>query len=503
MVYDILAAQHMYGANWEHNSGNNIYTFDPTEEVRKTIWDGGGQDTFDFSSFALDLAVDLTPGSYSDAPIPGWDAAQNIGIAFEAFIESVIGGSGNDDLSGNSVDNTLAGGAGNDTLAGGGGSDTFSFSGLFGADTISDFSVGEDAVALLGSDGRDLKGISNLLNIETTPDGDARITADISDEGISGSITLLGITADAAEGIFATLGETIIGTSAGDILNGTSGADLIEAKAGDDTVEGSQGDDKIDGGTGRDTVIYSGNQTSYTLTLGPTSASLTDRRTDGSGTDTLIDMEFLDFDTDLLGGPFDLTTFGGTAELSAPEFESFIELYIAYFNRAPDAIGLNFWGTAFATGTTLEDMASLFIDQDETRAAYPAGTSNEDFATTVYDNVLGRTPDAVGFNFWVAHLDSGNVSRDQFILEVLRGVKPGTSDKTYLDNKIDLGAHFAVHKGMSDADHAATAIDLFDTAGMDTALAAIDGYYAEAQDPDTGEFLMPVIGVLDDPFHTA
>lgn len=503
MVYDILAAQHMYGANWEHNAGNNIYTFDPTEEVRKTIWDGGGQDTFDFSNFALDLAVDLTPGSYSDVPVPGWDATQNIGIAFEAFIETVIGGSGNDDLSGNSVGNTLAGGAGNDTLAGGGGSDTFSFSGLFGADTISDFSVGEDSVALLGSDGLELKGISNLLNIKTTPDGDARIIADISDEGISGSITLLGVTADAAEGIFATLGETIIGTSAGDILNGSSGADLIESKAGDDTVEGSKGDDKIDGGTGRDTVIYSGNQTSYTLTLGPTSTSLTDRRTDGSGTDTLIDMEFLDFDTDLLGGPFDLTTFGGTDELSAPEFESFIELYIAYFNRAPDAVGLNFWGTAFATGTTLEDMATLFIDQDETLAAYPAGTTNEEFANTVYGNVLGRTPDAAGFDFWVGQLDSDNVSRDQFILEVLRGVKDGTPDRGYLDDKVDLGAYFAVHKGMSNTENAASAIDLFDAAGVDAAVAAIDGYYADAQDSDTGEFLMPVVGVLDDPFHLA
>ncbi|WP_129590299.1 M10 family metallopeptidase C-terminal domain-containing protein, partial [Roseovarius nitratireducens] len=377
MVYDILAAQHSYGANWDHNSGDNVYTFDSTEAVQKTIWDGGGQDTFDFSNFALDISVNLTPGSYSDVPTPGWNGSQNIGIAFEAFIETVIGGSGNDDLSGNSVANTLTGGAGNDTLAGGGGSDTFSFSGFFGDDIISDFGVGENFLELLGSDGLELKGTGSLLDIETTSGGDARVVVNVSDEGLSGSITLIGVTPDAAESIFSTLGEVIDGTSAGDILNGTTGSDLIEAYAGDDTIVGSQGNDKLDGGTGHDTVTYSGNQASYSLTLSPTSTSLTDRRLDGNGTDELVDIEMLDFETNSFGSSYDLTTFGGTAGLSEPEFESLIEIYIAYFNRAPDAVGLNFWGTAFANGTTLEDMATLFIDQDETLAAYPTGTSNE------------------------------------------------------------------------------------------------------------------------------
>lgn len=72
----------------------------------------------------------------------------------------------------------------------------------------------------------------------------------------------------------------------------------------------------------------------------------------------------------------------------ASDFESFIKLYIAYFNRSPDAVGLNFWGTAFANGTTLEQMATLFVDLDETRATYPDSTSNTDFVTAVYDNVV-------------------------------------------------------------------------------------------------------------------
>ncbi len=295
--------------------------------------------------------------------------------------------------------------------------------------------------------------------------------------------------------------DDLSGNAGSDVIDGRDGNDMIKGGGANDIVTGGSGNDVLNGEAGVDTAVYSGAQNSHTLTLGATSTTLEDRRADGDGTDTLIDIEALKFNN----SSFDLAKFGGTTGLSAKAFESFIELYIAYFNRAPDAVGLNFWGTAFANGTSLEEMATLFIDQDETLAAYPSGTSNNVFAETVYNNVLGRTPDPAGFDFWVDQLDSGNVSRDQFILEVLRGVQPGTPDRSYLDTKVDLGAYFAVHKGMSDVDSAAAALALFDgtEASIDASVASIDSYYAEALDPSTGEFLMPLVGLLDDPFAVA
>ena len=55
---------------------------------------------------------------------------------------------------------------------------------------------------------------------------------------------------------------------------------------------------------------------------------------------------------------------------------------------------------------------------------------------------------------------------------------------------------------MSDVDDAVTAMDLFDgtQASINAAVDAIDGFYADALDPLNGEFLMPLVGVLDDPF---
>ena len=294
----------------------------------------------------------------------------------------------------------------------------------------------------------------------------------------------------------------------------SSGNEVLTGTAGSDTFEGLAGNDVLDGGAGTDTAIYSGNQASYTLTLSPTSNMIEDRRANGNGIDELIDMELLDFDSGVVD-PFDLTVFGGPTILLQQDFESFIELYTAYFNRAPDAIGLNFWGTAFANGTTLEEMATLFVDQPETLAAYPEGTPNTVFAETVFNNVLGRTPDQAGLDFWVGDLDAGDVSRDQFILEVLRGAKSELkpelgqafvdqqlADQAFLTTKTDIGAYFAVHKGMSDVDNASAAMALFDgtEASIDTTVTAIDSYYADALDPTTGEFIMKVVGVLDNPF---
>jgi hypothetical protein len=310
--------------------------------------------------------------------------------------------------------------------------------------------------------------------------------------------------------------EDVIGTAHDDTLNGNSIANVLFGGAGNDLLFGSGGNDSIDGGEGEDRNLLGAAQRQYTLTLRPDGMTIEDRRADGDGVDQLTNIELLLFDGNTGGDAFDLRKFAGPAGLSGAELESFIELYIAYFNRAPDAVGLSFWGTAFATGTTLEDMAALFGPQAETIAAYPLGTANEVFATTVYNNVLGRTPDQAGIDFWVDQLDSGNVSRDQFILQVLQGAKSDPkpelgqdfvdqqlADQAYLVNKIDIGAYFAVHKGMSEVANAVSAMALFDgtQTGIDAAVAAIDAFYAEALDAENGTFLMPLVGVLDNPFE--
>ena len=67
MMYDILALQYLYGADYGTNSGNTVYSWDPgtgqmfvngvgqglpgANRVFLTIWDGNGNDTYDMSNY--------------------------------------------------------------------------------------------------------------------------------------------------------------------------------------------------------------------------------------------------------------------------------------------------------------------------------------------------------------------------------------------------------------------------------------------------------------------
>jgi hypothetical protein len=161
MVYDIAAIQHLYGAA-THNAGDTVYKYDPSKPFVEAIWDSGGYDTLDLSSFNKACNINLTPGAYSTIACTDWTMTDNLGIAAGAVIEQAIGGSGSDTITGNSANNTLYGGAGNDvinagdgddiiycgtgsdTLTGGLGADEFKFYSGDGSNTITDFDVARD-----------------------------------------------------------------------------------------------------------------------------------------------------------------------------------------------------------------------------------------------------------------------------------------------------------------------------------------------------------------------
>lgn len=491
-------------------------------------------------------------------------------------IENVIGTHLDDNLTGDEGDNILLGGAGRDTLEGGDGDDVlisgeemvggdgddsfvvstalFDVQGGAGDDTL-DFSGATDAAFGGGAtqsviidlkrgfvtrevdestvvwadtgdtsarsfDGQSLSPLDVLradpFYALAASDLDVRLPTGDEDEDLPSfaiEISTEVVTRVEEASTFDSI-ENVVGSAQDDVLTGDEADNTMTGGAGDDILRGREGNDILQGGEGTDTAYYEGDQARYTLSIGPDGTTVTDRLGE-FGTDVLTSIEVLDFETNLFDGGFSLEQFGGLGGLSGEALETFIELYIAYFNRAPDAVGLSFWGTAFANGTSLEEMASLFVDQDETRETYPSDLSNSDFATAVYDNVLGRIPDQDGFDFWVGVLDDGSVSPDQFILAILGGAKAdppaGASaefiaqqqaDRAYLANKTDIGTYFAVNRGMSDVDDATEVMELFDgtQSSIDAAVAATDVFFDEASAADGGAFLMPIVGILDDPF---
>ncbi|WP_085034486.1 M10 family metallopeptidase [Ensifer aridi] len=155
MIADIAALQEMYGADFTTNSGNTVYKWTPgsgatlvngvvgiapgANRIFATVWDGGGNDTYDLTAYKTGLKIDLRPGKASTfsadqlaylggGPNKGY-AAGNIFNALlyqgdrRSLIENVKGGSASDTITGNEVVNKLWGYSGGDTLSGDSGGD--------------------------------------------------------------------------------------------------------------------------------------------------------------------------------------------------------------------------------------------------------------------------------------------------------------------------------------------------------------------------------------------
>lgn len=180
MMFDIAALQHLYGADYTTNAGDTVYSWDAAtgqtvingvaapapgdNRIFLTIWDGGGNDTFDLSNYDGGVEVNLVPGRASTLSVDQLaylGGGPNHGFArgnvFNALlhegdrrslIENAIGGDGADLIRGNIAANRLTGGAGNDWIEGYAGRDR-----LIGGDG-EDFIIGGGGADVL-TGGRD------------------------------------------------------------------------------------------------------------------------------------------------------------------------------------------------------------------------------------------------------------------------------------------------------------------------------------------------------------
>jgi secreted trypsin-like serine protease len=99
------------------------------------------------------------------------------------------------------------------------------------------------------------------------------------------------------------------------------------------------------------------------------------------------------------------------------------EVYIATLGRAMDAAGLRYWEQEINQKVewSVERVAQSFFDQPEVQALYPLDFSTASFVAALYQNVLGRDPDAAGLDYWVAELETGRVSRNQMVIAMING----------------------------------------------------------------------------------
>ena len=200
MQNDIAVLQYLYGANFNTNSGNTVYSWNSStgqtfvngvsmgavagNRIFMTVWDGNGTDTYDLSAYSTNLSINLQPGAWSTfiRPAPAARqsrrrqfAAGNVANALlyngntQSLIENVIGGTGSDTIVGNVVSNNLQGGGGNDILNGLAGADVLT--GGSGADTFrfdaSAFDGSQDQIADYSYAANDVIDLSSVVSTST------------------------------------------------------------------------------------------------------------------------------------------------------------------------------------------------------------------------------------------------------------------------------------------------------------------------------------------------
>ena len=316
MMNDIAAIQYIYGANFNHNSSDTVYSFSPSDAVIfRTIWDGNGVDTYDASAYSTGVSLQLAPGLWSTL---GADQLADLGNGVKApgsvanallyagdsrsLIENAVGGSGDDSLRGNVTDNQLTGGAGSDQIWGGDGGDDLliddSGANMFwwtageGNDAI--FSAGKGSALLLygfafadrryafsaagdfwlgQTNHTDYVTISNWAGTEATD----RIQSFVFNENgtykaiawnAGGNIEVL---LDSAAYREVPVNDLECIDTSNARLGGSLGADRIKGGGGNDDIwGGAGGNDRLTGGLGSDTYWFTEDNGADTITVSDT-----------------------------------------------------------------------------------------------------------------------------------------------------------------------------------------------------------------------------------------
>ena len=295
MAFDIAVLQEKYGANTNTNAGDTIYDLPDSNAAGafySCIWDAGGTDTIRHNGNAA-AVIDLRAASLAYEYNGGGsvcyvsDIYGGFTIAANVDIENAIGGSGNDEITGNSSNNVLEGGAGDDTLTGYDGNDTLI--GGAGDDTYVIHNVGDVVIENIRK-GSDLVWSwvsytlsANVENLTLIDDGDAiEGTGNALDNEITGNTDANSLSGGGGN-------DTLDGGDGDDTLSGGSGRDTLLGGDGNDTLDGGRGKDVLNGGGGTDTASYASATAGVKVSLAVTRS----QQTVGSGRDTLTNIENL------------------------------------------------------------------------------------------------------------------------------------------------------------------------------------------------------------------
>ncbi len=164
-------------------------------------------------------------------------------------------------------------------------------------------------------------------------------------------------------------------------------------------------------------------------------------------------------------------------------------LYVAYFNRPADPVGLQYWeGIVASKNGDTSGVSAFFGASDEYKATY-AGMSTSEIVNRVYQNLFGRDAEPAGLLYWAQKLTAGDLRIDNVVAEVSRNavgtdadaVAAKTAAAITFTNALDTTAEILAYNGkdalaigrtylsgVTDADTQAAA-----EAGIDTTITSV------------------------------
>jgi hypothetical protein len=202
-------------------------------------------------------------------------------------------------------------------------------------------------------------------------------------------------------------------------MTGTAGNDVLTAGAGNNA---------IDGGAKIDTVVYAGSRAAFDVQQADWGFDVTDH-SGSNGHDALINVERIQFDDGYVA-----------IDNNAA---SIYRLYSAAFGRASDKVGMGFWISAMDNGYNINQIALSFMTgQPEFDQKYGNNPSDDTFVMQLYHNVLGRDPDASGYDFWMNALANTPASnkiamRAQLLIDFSNGAENVAKVVGQLEHGVD------------------------------------------------------------------
>lgn len=431
MMLDIAALQAMYGADFTPNEGEVVYSWTPdsgntyvngevaiepgANRIFATIWDGGGNVTFDLSAYSTGVQIDMRPGKssiFSQEQLAFLGSSQyasgNIynGLLYNddprSLINKVIGSSGDDFIVSNDADNTIYSGDGDDTIILYGGNNTV-YSGS-GNNTVVINGSGENFV--WSSSGDDLFQFAN-----NSAAGIIKFGAENGHDTISGFSLSANHFIDVS-GLFDNTDQFFDALSSGE-----SGISILEI-APDQTITIDVPLEDLQAYSPSNWLILPENDQPDSDDPDVTLVELINDYYRGILRDDAYPAEIEWAVNEIESGRMRLEEL--RAELiDAPWTQEYVKpillTYEAIYGRVPDSGGLDFWVHQYRDAHHLNDpsnpqMKEGLIDilkpfVDPTQAPefvsnYGANPSAGEFVAAAYANVLNRAPDEGGLNFW-------------------------------------------------------------------------------------------------------